>query len=153
MQTEELTKGMTRVFVYGSLKQGHSNHGLLAKYRMVTRDYIEGPYNMYSLGYFPGVVEDTAEGAPKRRIYGEVYEVDLDGLASLDLLEGHPTFYCRHKVNTEGGVRVWVYLLQNAATLNVQQVVESGMWGPTPAEEEYWAGVEEDADGSSSTAA
>ena len=141
----DLTSGMCRVFVYGSLKNGHSNHGLLHGKRMVCRDSVEGPFTMYSLGYFPGVV-DNGEDAPLRTIYGEVYEVDDAGLASLDLLEGHPTFYMREKVTTNNGLRVWMYFLQGRRELGDREVA-SGMWRPDAQELRYWGAVEDgDAD-------
>lgn len=151
MQTNELTKGMTRVFVYGSLKRGHSNHGLLESAKYVGRDMVLGPFEMYSLGYFPGVVDKGRE-ADISPIYGEVYEVDKEGLAALDLLEGHPDFYCREKLTTENGVRAWMYVWKMPDRFpKDEQVIPSGMWSPTDEETEYWK--EAAGDGSDSNAA
>ena len=148
MQTNELTKGMSRVFVYGSLKEGHSNHHVLRGAKYIGRDMILGPFEMVSLGYFPGVLDKGAE-ADISPIFGEVYEVDREGLAALDLLEGHPDFYCREKMTTENNVRVWMYILQDNGDLYTR--VPEGIWQPSADEEEYWNTVATgDEDGSES---
>ena len=143
-KTLTLNNGACRVFVYGSLKKDHSNHGLLDEYRMVCRDSITGPYRMYSLGYFPGVVDVGADEG-LATIYGEVYEVDEEGLGALDLLEGHPSFYCRERMKTDEGIRVWMYVLQGWNKRASEEV--DGMWLPTDEELEYWSGEAKDAEG------
>lgn len=129
-------KGNPRVFVYGTLKRGHSNHGLLEGYNFLGRAYIEGPYRMSSIGAFPGVT-DGHEGEA-RRIYGEVFVVDEEGLASLDLLEGHPDFYERKKVrtNVEDYGNVWCYFFNGL--YRSDKDVPSGMWYPYDEELEAW---------------
>lgn len=135
--TDTPIKGSPRVFVYGSLKQNHSNSGLLCTYNLLGRAYIEGPYRMMSLGFFPGVTK-SALHTPDARIYGEVYVVDGDGLASLDLLEGHPHFYQRLKVktNVEDFGNVWCYFLN--AEHNPQRAIPDGLWRPTEEERAHW---------------
>lgn len=48
-------KGKIRVFVYGTLKEGHSNHGLLysAGAEFVGYDSITGPFRMTDMVGFP----------------------------------------------------------------------------------------------------
>lgn len=111
---------MHTVFVYGSLKRGFPNSFLLRDSEFQGLDTIRG--TMYSLGAFPAVTkEDT------NLILGEVYEVDDATLERLDMLEGHPRFYCREEVTTGGRVRAWVYLLPQDK-LGHSVKVESGVW-------------------------
>lgn len=120
----------TRVVVYGSLKRGFGNHRLLdaPSTRFLGRDVITGPYVMVSLGGFPGVVE-VEDKTVSNDILGEVYEVDVDTLHSLDLLEGHPEFYTRRKVRgTHVDGKLWLYFLPTSYLDNPR--VESGCWRP-----------------------
>lgn len=137
-----MEKGNPRVFVYGSLKKGHSNSYLLEGYNFLGRAYIEGPYRMMSLGYFPGVTDGHEETS---RIYGEVWVVDEQGLGALDLLEGHPTFYERVKVTTSlpdiGKAWVYLYRGQHKSTHDVPD----GIWYPDEEERKEWGFGEENA--------
>lgn len=74
----------TRVFVYGTLKTGLSNHGWLRGQRLLGRAVTEPRYRMFDLGGYPGLVE-SADGLP---IEGEVWEVEAAALAQLNVLEG-----------------------------------------------------------------
>lgn len=98
-----------RVFVYGSLKRGQGNSGLLEGAALIARTEITGNYRLLDLGYFPGVVRDNMLSEP-RTVVGEVYDVDSETFFSLDLLEGHPTYYKRESVDTPVG-KAWVYFL------------------------------------------
>ena len=97
-QTEEQTQGI-RVFVYGSLKQGHCNYPALEDATFLGRCFLEGNYTMVDLGWYPAVVNHGVDG-PVNRIFGEVYLVPEDTLYTLDCIEGHPTFYERRKIET-----------------------------------------------------
>ena len=123
------------VFVYGSLKEGHPNHGVLKGSTFIGRTYIQGDYTMLDLGYFPGVV--NLSGAGDGRIFGEVYTVDLDGLNSLDILEGHPDYFKREHLSTEFG-RAWMYQLPDEYAEHYP-TIKSGQWTPTKAERKFWA--------------
>ncbi len=74
----------TRVFVYGTLKTGLSNHGWLRGQTLLGRAVTEARYRLFDLGGYPGMVQEE-DGLP---IAGEVWEVDEAGLAQLDILEG-----------------------------------------------------------------
>jgi gamma-glutamylcyclotransferase (GGCT)/AIG2-like uncharacterized protein YtfP len=110
---------MHRVFVYGTLKQGHGNHRLLSAATFVGRCIARLPYRFVDLGSFPGLVRtnpnytlsDVREDFPaSRMVGGEVYEVNDQQLLGLDYLEGHPRFYERFEVDTPLG-KVWTYTL------------------------------------------
>ncbi len=74
----------TRVFVYGTLKAGLSNHGWLRGQRFFGPAETQPRYRMFDLGGYPGMVE-CDDGIA---LEGEVWEVDAAGLQRLDVLEG-----------------------------------------------------------------
>lgn len=125
-----------RVFVYGTLKRGRGNHRLLDQdgVEFLGRSLIKGPHAFVHLGGFPGVVKDALKDP--REIGGEVYEVTNDVLLSLDMLEGHPTFYERQKVSTKFG-KAWIYFLPNREHYTRMQSVETPFWFQTEEEAEW----------------
>ena len=128
-----------RVFVYGTLKNGHGNHRLLATSKFLGRSYIEGRYKMLSLGGFPGLV--ASQSLPEAHIVGEVYQVSEDVFQALDYLEGHPRFYERMKVPTQYK-NAWAYFLPEAYL--ERNYVDAGVcWHPVQAEIEWMAGAPE----------
>ena len=114
------------VFVYGSLKRGFSNFGILNGATFKGAHTTGVNYTMYSLGGFPGVVArgDTS-------IQGEVFEVDEAHMKALDRLEGVPSFYTRHIIQTSFGP-AWMYMLSpeyiKRADLHNFPVVTGGRW-------------------------
>ena len=92
---------------------------------------------MLDLGHFPAVVGGDM------KIQGELYQVDSETLASLDRLEGHPSFYERRRIcvvvpdprggEAEGGA--WCYFLSSQYVEKMRQnravfpaTIESGIW-------------------------
>lgn len=129
------TKGDIRVFVYGSLKKGKGLHGLLSKANFITREYIEEEMQLCDMGPFPALVKEPTQTF---RTYGEVYVVDQETLAALDMAEGHPTFFKRHKVKTaKNGYRVWVYVLSDEAEQYAGDALDKDVWKPSKTEQEY----------------
>jgi gamma-glutamylaminecyclotransferase len=73
------------IFVYGTLKRGCINH-----FRMEGQEFSgeaqTGPgYVLHDVGGYPGMVPDPAA---RDGVRGEVWCVDAECLADLDLLEG-----------------------------------------------------------------
>lgn len=77
-------KAKRRLFVYGTLKRGLSNHSYLAGQAFVGKARTSPVYRMFDLGGYPGMVRVGAGGAG---IEGEIWEVDDACLRSLDVLE------------------------------------------------------------------
>jgi len=123
-----------RVFVYGSLKKDHTNHRCIEGAEYLGRCYIVGDYEMIDMQYYPGVLKGG--GNKCNRIYGEVYRVDKDTLDALDILEGHPSYYERIKVDTPWK-KAWVYLLPASYSEKGFAVIKNGMWHPTQEEKEW----------------
>ena len=131
-----MEEGKTRVFVYGTLKRKHPNHGALESSTFLGRAYLEGPWRMINVGWFPGVVQTGGEPG---KVFGEVYEVDTDTLYTLDMIEGHPNFYKRIKVETPWK-KAWIYTLP-PQYLDKYPVIEAGMWEPSDDEVEWAYGI------------
>ena len=116
-------------FVYGSLlgptnrttgEGALGNHRVIADAKFLGEHITDDKYTMISLGGFPGVLENG-----KTAIKGEVYEVTDDIFASLDRLEGYPSFYGRKQIDTVYG-KAWIYLLPESY-LSYSRVL-SGNW-------------------------
>lgn len=101
------------VLVYGSLKHSMSNHVTMQRIGATCLGYdsITGGFDMISLGAFPSVLRHPEQTVPTA-ILGELYEVDENGLDSLDAMEGHPYWYERIKFTTDlAGVCAWMYTM------------------------------------------
>lgn len=109
------------VAVYGSLKKGFYNHGLIKPYKYLGTDRIVG-FDMYNLGAFPGI--KPGEGS----ISIEVYDVDnQEGLDALDRLEGYPQLYDKQIVDTKYGKAI-IYVYNMELNPNYDLLVETGIW-------------------------
>jgi gamma-glutamylaminecyclotransferase len=137
---EPVDKGMIRVLVYGTLKKGHSNYGLMksANALFLGYDSVTGPYELFDLGAIPAVMD--AENQGHRKIRGELYAIDPEGLASLDMMEGHPHLYQRRKLVTDVlHRRAWMYIL--VAPNFKHEGAESkaaGIWHGSTDEHKFW---------------
>ena len=70
------------VFVYGTLRRGGSNHFRMAGADFISSGTVQG--RLYRIDWYPGLVLDEAGD----EIHGEVYSVDAEQLAALDVFEG-----------------------------------------------------------------
>jgi gamma-glutamylcyclotransferase (GGCT)/AIG2-like uncharacterized protein YtfP len=75
---------MNLIFVYGTLKRGFSNHHHLDGQAFLGAARTAPGHALYAVAEYPGMVrqEDDAEG-----VSGEVWSVDDECLARLDILE------------------------------------------------------------------
>lgn len=92
-----------RVFVYGTLLRGESNHHFMSGARLLGRLRSAPRYSLYSLGAYPVL---CCHGSS--RVSGEVYRISPDILNRLDGLEGYPDDYDRMLLRTPWGP-AWVY--------------------------------------------
>lgn len=81
------------IFVYGTLKNGFSNHSLLADSEFLGEASTVDMYALYAAG-IPFVNKDE----PISTIQGELYEVNSSTLERIDRLEGHPDYYRREEI-------------------------------------------------------
>ncbi len=96
-----------RVFVYGTLRQGGTNHRLLAGARHLGGWITPPSYTLYDLGSYPGAMIGG-----RTPVVGEVYAVDARTLARLDHLEDYPRLYDRIPLQTPWGA-AWMYVLRH----------------------------------------
>jgi gamma-glutamylcyclotransferase (GGCT)/AIG2-like uncharacterized protein YtfP len=101
------------VFVYGTLRRGSSDHFRMAAAKFVAEATVSG--RLYRVHWYPGMVLDEAGDA----IHGDVYEVDKDTLAILDVFEG---FAAGEVEGTE------YRRLRTAVILADKRVVEAWVW-------------------------
>jgi gamma-glutamylaminecyclotransferase len=97
----------TRLFVYGTLRLGESNHRLLARSRLLGLYTTPACYTMYDLGGYPGVLPEGSTA-----VAGEVYRIIPALMRDLDRLEDYPRLYGRRQIPTPWGL-AWIYLLQH----------------------------------------
>lgn len=119
-----------RVFVYGTLKQGHGNHDALRHSDFLGRCALTGNYALLSLGWFPGLIESKDQ--PQRTVVGEVYRISRETLDVLDMIEGHPNFYRRVKVSTPWK-GAWAYFLPEDYAKKYP-IVAAPVWKPNAIE-------------------
>lgn len=91
---------MTKVFVYGTLKKGFGNHGILGKSEFIDEAITkERCFTMFD-GVFPFVSDSFVNDELCGSVVGELYEVvDEQTMANLDRLEGVPTLYVKREVD------------------------------------------------------
>ncbi len=154
---KEPNKDKPMVFVYGTLKKDHPNHGYLRHSEFVRRMYLTKDFYMVSLGGFPAIVSShDIEKPPKAlgkpyHIYGELYRVNAATLESLDCLEGHPDFYSRKQLDVHDmEENAWVYVLPKSYVVDdtlkaraglSSALISEGVWLPTDEEATWMRGL------------
>lgn len=100
------------VFVYGTLMRGGRLHHHLKGAEYLHHASLKG-FSLYDLGWYPGIKVET-EGR-ESLVHGEVFRVDEQTLAHLDMVEGNGSLFMRRMVdlwNPERGPLgpAWVYV-------------------------------------------
>ena len=79
---------MYKVFTYGTLMKDQRNH-FYVEDSVYLGDAVLDGYGLYDTGYgYPAAVM-----MPDSKVYGEVYEVDDETKAAMDILEGVGSLY------------------------------------------------------------
>lgn len=92
-------KSQHTIFVYGTLKKGYGNHRLLTSSVFLGSGITVKKYLMTANGI--PFVSDEPDNKNITNIVGELYQVDNQTMYQVDMLEGHPSFYKREKVEVE----------------------------------------------------
>ena len=101
-----MTPATTRLFLYGSLKRGRCNHGLVAGQEYLG-DAVSAPsYRIIDLGRYPGLIGCARGGL---RVRGELWRVDRDKLAELDGFEESEGLWKRGPIAVAGHEGVEAY--------------------------------------------
>jgi gamma-glutamylcyclotransferase (GGCT)/AIG2-like uncharacterized protein YtfP len=88
----------TTIAVYGTLKYGHGNHGLIKDSDFIGYGNTRNRMRLCVEG-LPYVIRGKHKDG--KQIDVEVYSVSDEVLAAVDSLEGHPTFYKRETIAIE----------------------------------------------------
>jgi gamma-glutamylcyclotransferase (GGCT)/AIG2-like uncharacterized protein YtfP len=93
-----------RIFVYGTLRRGRANHGVIAAARYLGPARTKPAWRRVTFGPYPAIVpgEDVIDG--------ELYEVDEAMLTILDRFEGVPELYVRIEIELDDGTRAQAYV-------------------------------------------
>ena len=111
-----------RLFVYGTLREGQMRSSVLSRSKYLGQIKTKPQYTMISLVAFPGLI-DNGETA----VVGDLYEVDKMTLTHTDMIEGHPNFYVRSKVELEDGTIAHAYFLPEDE-YGMRPMIKSGDW-------------------------
>ena len=115
---------MPKIFVYGSLKTGLANHGLLKKSVTSRQNAIAFQLHLHDGPDYPFACRGRGV------VFGEVYSVSIQELRHLDRLEEHPLEYRRVyvmvRLESDRLQRVWVYLHPRAKRIGKRLI--SGNW-------------------------
>jgi len=126
---------MHRVFVYGTLKKGFSNHNRILAGNDVKISPVWTYGELYDLGWgFPAMTKGSL------KVYGDLLEFnDLEILNRIDMLEGYRgidspyNFYTRKEIQVfknKNSINSWVYLLEKDRILDDNGLlISSGKWG------------------------
>ncbi|MDD9967790.1 MAG: gamma-glutamylcyclotransferase [Myxococcales bacterium] len=112
---------MIRLFVYGTLLSGEDNHYLIQRADFLCPTHTAPAFSLVDLGGYPAMV---AGGGTS--IAGELYHVDLQTLARLDLFEEVPELYRRVQINIAGSDTAAYVLPQTHA--GSAPIIPSGSW-------------------------
>jgi gamma-glutamylaminecyclotransferase len=130
-QTEE--SGETFVAVYGSLKQGYGNHGLLERGQaelIGLGTTSLSTFEMISFGAFPGLIINPSS---HNKVGVEVYRINELTFNRLDGLEGYPNFYNRGifqiELDDKRLLSAWMYYLNDSRERTTLNLVEPDVDG------------------------
>jgi gamma-glutamylcyclotransferase (GGCT)/AIG2-like uncharacterized protein YtfP len=116
-----------KVFVYGTLMRGRSNHWYLRDSIYLGDGIITG-YALYDLGSYPGVV-----ASEKDRVKGELYSIDKETLKRLDDLEEEGDLYLRQFTQValdDGKIEdAYIYVCSHPVTSNNKVEFGDQPWG------------------------
>jgi gamma-glutamylcyclotransferase (GGCT)/AIG2-like uncharacterized protein YtfP len=105
------------IFVYGTLKRGCRNHGVLQSAEFLGTVWTEPGYRMVHCGAYPGLVRaENHEPVGGESVCGELYRVDETLLAALDRFEDAPNEYERVTIKLTDGSEAQAYLYRLETT-------------------------------------
>lgn len=111
-----------RVFVYGTLRRGGSNHFRMEKAEFVTMGTVKG--RLYRIDWYPGLVLDAlADG-----IVGEIYQMSPAVLEELDRFEGAEYRRLQTQVRLADGPTVSAWIWEWIGPVDESKRISSGDW-------------------------
>lgn len=120
---------LTRIFVYGTLRNGETNHArYLSGAQFEKKSTVRG-FQMFALAGYPFVLKSVGS-----LIQTESYLIDAQTLARIDLLElflgeGHPeNEYNRVEVENEFGDKGFLYVYADENLADKRYPIDDGNW-------------------------
>ncbi len=95
-----------RLFVYGTLLEGHPDHELLAGAEPLGAAQTESTYSLIDLGAYAAMVPGGTTS-----VHGELYLVDLATRAQIDRRRQVPILFVRSVVRLTGGGEAEAYVM------------------------------------------
>jgi len=121
-----------KVFVYGTLKEGHGNNRLLSTSTFLTSTVTKDKdYILAEQGCPVAIPYHKSNDLEVYPISGEVHEVDeISSFYYVDCLEGYPIMYDRKIVETACGHTCWMYYMdiRNLSKDSMVCPVVDGAW-------------------------
>jgi gamma-glutamylcyclotransferase (GGCT)/AIG2-like uncharacterized protein YtfP len=116
------------VGVYGSLRKGLGLHHAISHEESLGTVRVQG-LSLRTRGSFTGYPYSVLTGNPEDEAVVELYKVTPETLRNLDMIEGHPSHYCRTLVRSDD-VCFWVYQIEenSARADDITREVEGGDW-------------------------
>lgn len=102
------------VFVYGTLKQGHANNGLMENSELIEQEAYVKNMSLINARAYPFAINKE-----NSFVLGELHRIPKQRMALLDSLESYPTMYNRKKVKiyeVRTGYRIgtaWIYFMDD----------------------------------------
>jgi gamma-glutamylcyclotransferase (GGCT)/AIG2-like uncharacterized protein YtfP len=112
----------TLLFVYGTLKRGFRAHHLLGGAQFLGARQTLARFSLVDCGTYPALVPG------QRAVEGELYEVDLPSLRTLDAYEGGE--YVRERIQLQQGEEAQAYVLR-AECASTYPRIDAASW-PNP---------------------
>ena len=111
-----------RVFVYGTLRRGGSNHFRMEQAEFLSSGTVNG--RLYQIDWYPGLVLDDKAG----EIIGEIYQVPPAVLEELDRFEGaeYRRLQTQARLSDGGNVSAWVW--EWLGPVDEIRLIKSGDW-------------------------
>lgn len=107
-----------KVFVYGTLMTGETNHHYLENSTCLGKATIKG-YDMYNIGWYPAITPED------NLIIGELYQVPIADIPSIDMLEAEGSLYikkCETITDAEGNTTFALVYIYNGDTSNLEKI-------------------------------
>jgi len=116
-----------RLFIYGTLKRGASNHAVLADQTFLGEATTVPGYRLFVVADYPGLVKDPTD---RRGVQGEIWSVSREALRRLDDFEGVPEKLYRRSLvdlaapDNQTAVETYFYLRNTRG----RRPIISGIW-------------------------
>lgn len=105
----------TKLFVYGTLQEGHGNSRLLSSSTKVGPAVTKEKYVLGTVGFPYLFSSDDFPADMYHPVAGELWELDSEEtLRRIDSLEGHPHHYQREVIELADGTEAWAYMQKNS---------------------------------------